>query len=205
MQTRDDRPRPQRIRLTGLQEAQISALVELDAACSQMYYDAGFDGAEVPLRGQADFAALARRNSVKVAEADNVVAGLLAWHDEAPGVAYLADIQVHPEHQRFGIASQLLETMRDEARALKLEQIIVRCWEKATWAMGFYKRLRFQPIDATAPAKVQAWKEDQLQLGRPLVRPGEVVLWAPIGPATKLMTDDEMDMTLVTGEMPQTD
>lgn len=199
----DERMPPQRIRLTGLQEGQLAALVELDSACSAMYYEAGFDGAEVPLRHQADFAALGRRNSVKVAEADRVVAGFLAWHDESPGVAYLADVQVHPEYQRFGIASALLEAMRAEAREHKLEQIIVRCWEKASWAMTFYRRQRFQPIDATAPANVQSWREEQLASGHPLTRPGEVVLWSPIGPAPKVATpDDEMDMTLVTGELP---
>ena len=204
----DDRTPPKRIRLTGMQEGQLAALAELDAACSAMYYEAGFDGAEVPRRSQAELAALARTNSAKVAEADHVVAGFLAWHDEAPGVAYLADIQIHPEYQRFGIASQLLDAMRDEARGHKLEQIVVRCWEKATWAMAFYRRQRFQPIDATAPAKVQGWKEEHAASGRPLTRPGEVVLWSPIGPAPKAkatLTDDEMDMTLVTGELPSED
>ncbi|APR77353.1 Hypothetical protein A7982_02700 [Minicystis rosea] len=205
MHTNDDRARPNRIRVTGMQEGQLAALVELDAACSQMYYDAGFDGAEVPLRNQGDFAALGRRNSCKVIEADQVVAAFLAWHDEAPGVAYLVDIQVHPEYQRFGLAGKLLEAMRDEARGHKLEQVVVRCWEKASWAMAFYKRQRFQPIDATAPAKVQGWKEDQLQSGHPLTRPGEVVLWSPIGAAPKPLTEDEMDMTLVTGEVPHDD
>ncbi len=205
MQTEDDRTPPARIRLTGLQEAQLPALVELDEACSAMYYDAGFDGAEVPLRSQADFAAMARQNSCKVAEADHVVAGFLAWHDQAPGVADLADIQVHPEYQRFGIAADLLDAMKDEARKLKLEQIVVRCWEKATWAMGFYRRQRFIPIDATAPANVQGWREERLATGKPLVRPGEVALWAHIGAAPKIVTDDEMDMTLLTGELPKDD
>ncbi len=79
---------------------------------------------------------------------------------------------------------------------------MVRCWEKATWAMGFYRRQRFMPIDATAPAPVQGWKEERLATGKPLVRPGEVALWSPIGPAPKVMTDDEMDMTLMTGDIP---
>ena len=167
-----------------------------------MYHEAGFDAAEVPARGQVDFIALARHNSVRVAEADNVVAGFLAWHDESPGVAYLVDVQVHPDYQRFGIAATLLDALRDEARKLKLEQIVVRAWEKATWAMAFYRRQRFMPIDATAPAKVQGWKDERLATGKPLTRPGEVALWSPIGPAPKIMTDDEMDMTLLTGELP---
>jgi GNAT superfamily N-acetyltransferase len=202
----DDRTPPARIRVTaGLQEQHLAELVQLDEACSRMYHEVGFDAAEVPLRSQADFVALSRSNSLRVAEADHVVAGFAAWHDEAPGVAYLVDIQVHPDYQRFGIASALLDAVREEARGLRLEQIVVRCWEKAGWAVTFYRRQRFMPIDATAPAPVQAWKEERLATGRPLVRPGEVVLWSPIGPAPKVMTDDEMDMTLITGEIPHED
>jgi GNAT superfamily N-acetyltransferase len=203
MQSDDDRSSPARIRVTtGMQEAQLLALVKLDEACAAQFYRAGFDAAEVPVRSQGDLVALARHNSLRVAEADHVVAGLLAWHDESPGVAYLVDVQVHPDYQRFGIATRLLDSLRDEARNLKLEQIVVRCWDKATWAMSFYRRQRFMPIDATAPAKVQGWKDERIATGRPLVRPGEVALWSPIGPAPRIMTDDEMDMTLLTGEIP---
>jgi amino-acid N-acetyltransferase len=206
MPTDDDRIPPARIRMTtGLQEAHLPDLVKLDAACAAQFHEVGFDAAEVPVRSAADLVALSRRNSVHVAEADHVVAGLLAWHDESPGVAFLVDVQVHPDYQRFGIATRLLDALRDDARNLRLEQVVVRCWEKATWAMAFYRRQRFMPIDATAPAKVQGWKDERLATGRPLVRPGEVALWSPIGPAPKVMTDDEMDMTLLTGEIPSLD
>jgi GNAT superfamily N-acetyltransferase len=196
-------PTPARIRVTtGLQEAHLADLVRLDEACAAMYHEVGFDAAEVPLRAQADFVALARHNSVRVAEVENQVAGFLAWHDESPGVAYLVDVQVHPDYQRFGVAAALLDALREEARSLKLEQVVVRAWEKATWAMAFYRRQRFMPIDATAPAKVQGWKDERLATGKPLTRPGEVALWSPIGQAQKILTDDEMDMTLLTGEIP---
>jgi amino-acid N-acetyltransferase len=205
-QSHDDRTVPARIRIrTGLQEAQLADLVKLDTECSGMYHAAGFDAAEVPARDQTDFVRLSRQNKIHVAEADGVVAGFLAWHDESPGVAYLVDLQVHPDYQRFGIAADLLDGLRGEARELKLEQVVVRAWEKATWAMAFYRRQRFMPIDATAPAQVQGWKEDRVATGKPLTRPGEVALWSPIGPAPKIMSDDEMDMTLLTGEIPGDD
>src|SRR5262245_18401697 len=115
MRTNDERTVPSRIHVTkGMQEAHLAALAKLDEACSAMYHEAGFDAAEVPLRSQAEFAQLARKNSVRVAEAAGEVAVILAWHDEAPGIAYLVDVQVHPDYQRFGIAADLLDAMRDE-------------------------------------------------------------------------------------------
>jgi amino-acid N-acetyltransferase len=201
MRADDDRTPPTHVRISkGLQETHLVELVRLDDRCAAMYHAIGFDAAEVPARSQADFVALSRHNSVRVAEADHAVAGFLAWHDEAPGVAYLVDAQVHPDFQRFGIASKLIEALRDEARSLGFEHVVVRCWERATWAMAFYRRQRFMGIDATAPAKVAAWKDERLASGRPLTRPGEVALWSPIGPAPKLLPDAEGDLTLLTGE-----
>jgi GNAT superfamily N-acetyltransferase len=200
MKPNDDRTPPSRIRTTGLQEAQLRDLIETDARCAAMYHELGFDAAEVPVRNEHDFAALTRGHNVHVAEADHVPAGFLAWRDESPGVAYVADISVHPDYQRFGIATRLLDVLKDEARSLHLENMVVRCWEKATWAMAFYKRHGFVPIDESAPAKVRGWKEERSG-GRPLTRPGEVALWAPVGKAKVVIDEDEPEHedTLVTG------
>jgi amino-acid N-acetyltransferase len=198
--TTDDRTPPAHLRIcNGLQETHLADLVRLDQQCAGTYHAGGFDAAEVPVRSAYDFVSLARQNSVKVAEADHAVAGFLAWHDEAPGVAYLVDIQVHPDLQRFGIGSKLLGALRDEARELGFEHVVVRCWERAPWAMAFYRRQRFMPIDATAPAKVALWRDDRLATGKPLTRPGEVALWSPIGPVPRPPWDEEEDLTLLTG------
>ncbi|MFO0758731.1 MAG: GNAT family N-acetyltransferase [Byssovorax sp.] len=199
MKPNDDRTPPSRIRTTGLQEAQLPELIQTDALCAAMYHEIGFDAAEVPMRGEHDFAMLTRNHNVRVAEADHVPAGFLAWRDESPGVAYLADVSVHPDYQRFGIATRLLEVMEDEARELRLHEMVVRCWEKATWAMAFYKRHGFSPIDDSAPPKVRGWRDERSH-GRPLTRPGEVALWAPIKPKPVLEEDEpEEEDTLVTG------
>ena len=189
----DDRTPPSRVRVTGLQEAQLAEVLQIDAACAAMYHEIGFDAAEVPVRLGSDFAALTRSHSIHVAEADHVPAGLLIWRDEAPGVAYLADISVHPDYQRFGIASKLLDVLREEARRLRLTHIIVRAWAKAPWAMAFYRARGFAQIDAAAPTRVIAWRDERLASGRPLARPGEIVLWAEVGAAPKEPEEDEDD------------
>jgi GNAT superfamily N-acetyltransferase len=189
----DDRTPPKRVRVTGLQEAQIARMLEVDAACAAQYHEIGFDAAEVPVRMGADLARLARAHSVKVAEADHEPAGLLAWRDEPPGVAYLADLQVDPAYQRFGIGSQLLAAMFEEARGLGLRQAVARCWERAPWAMKFYERHGFQPIGAEAPAKVVGWADEDR--ARPLTRPGEVALWVEIPKGEGDEDEDESDRT----------
>lgn len=180
----EDRVRtpPKRVRLTGLQEAQVPELLQVEAQCAAMYHAIGFDAAEVPVRSAADLAALVRHHSVHVAEADHVPAALLAWRDESPGVAYLADLQVHPDYQRFGIASKLFDLLETEVRAHGFEHIVVRCWEKATWALAFYRSRGFVPLEGDAPTKVAAWKRDRSQ-GAPIVRPGEVLLWGKVSAA----------------------
>lgn len=187
-----DRTPPKRVRLTGLQEAQLPDLLKVEAQCAAMYHAIGFDAAEVPVRSAADLAALVRHHSVHVAEADHVAAALLAWRDESPGVAYLADLQVHPDYQRFGIASRLFEQLEIEARSHGFEHIVVRCWEKATWALAFYRSFGFVPLDDEAPTKVLAWQHERSQ-GGPIVRPGEILLWSEVSAAPPIDEEETED------------
>ena len=152
-------------------------------ACSAMYLEAGFDGAEVPARSPADSRGLARKNSVRVAEANHVVAGFLAWHDESPGVAYLVDIQVHPEFQRFGIAADLLDALKDEARKLKLEQIVVRAGKRRAGRWGSTAGSGSSRSTPPRPPRCRGGRRSTSPPASQLVRPGEVALWAPSGRA----------------------
>lgn len=178
----DERTAPRRIRVTGLQEAQLPALVALEQACTAMYHDIGFDAAEVPARTLADLVALTRQHDVRVAEVDHEVAGYMAWRDEAPGVAYLEELSVHPDHQRRGVATRLLQELHERARDLGMQEVVLRSWEKASWAQAFYRKAGFAPIGDDAPAKVKEWRSEREASGRPLTRPGEVILWAAIAP-----------------------
>ncbi len=187
MTIEEPRERPHRIRITGLQEAQLPELREVDRSAAAMYHEAGFDGAEVPIRSVADLVALTRDHEVLVAEADGVVAGYLAWRDEAPGVAYLEELSVGTGFQRLGVATALIDELCRHARAVEvgtadgprgLEHVVARCWRRATWARKFYERYGFHELEPGAPDDVRGWYEDRAAIGRPVTRPGEVVLWA---------------------------
>ncbi len=185
----EDRPAPKRLRITRLQEAQLAQLAAVEQACAAQYHDVGFDAAEVPPRSIAEITALTRDHNVHVAEADHEPAGYLAWRDESPGVAYIAELSVHPELQRHGVATKLVNALHEDARAHGLSHLAVRCWTKAPWAMSFYTQAGFTPIDGAAPAKVQGWKTERSQ-GRPFTRPGEVALWALVAAAPAAAVDD---------------
>jgi amino-acid N-acetyltransferase len=176
----DDRVPPKKVRISGLQDVQIEALVKLDQACAEQYWELGFDAAEVPVRTHKDFYKLPKDHAVRVAEADYVVAGFAAWRDEAPGVAYLEDVSVHPDYQRFGIATKLLERVFEEARANGFKELVLRTWDKATWARAFYEKLGCKGIDDGAPPKVRDWLAAKTDGGRPFLRPGESALWVAI-------------------------
>ncbi|WP_437873006.1 GNAT family N-acetyltransferase [Sorangium sp. So ce363] len=180
----DERTAPKRIRVTGLQEAQLPALVALEQACTATHREAGagVGVSEIEARTLADLAALTRRHDVRVAEADDEVAGYLAWRDEAPGVAVLEELSVHPDHQRCGIGTRLLADLQDRARELGMDQVVVRSREKAGWAQAFYEKKGFEPLGEGAPAKVRAWWSEQEASGSPPARAGEVILWAAIPP-----------------------
>ena len=176
----EERKAPSRVRITGLQEHQLAPLVELEKACSEMYWSQGFDAAEVPARTLSDLVQLTKKHDVHVAEADDVVAGYLAWRDEAPGVAYVEELNVHPDYQRFGIATRLLAELADKARGHGIGEVLVRAWTKAAWAQGFYRQIGFREVDGAVPEKVRAWATVAEGSARPRTRAGEVLLWAPV-------------------------
>jgi amino-acid N-acetyltransferase len=165
---------PQRVRVTKLSETQIDAIVAIDRAAKEPAYRAGVAAADWPARTLAGFVALTKMHNVLVAEADGVIAGYAAWRDESPGVAYLEDIAVRPDLQRVGVGSNLLGSVRDEARNLGLPVLIARCWTKAPSGPAFFAKERFAPIGSVPHERVGAWRDEQ----SPLAAEGQAVLVA---------------------------
>lgn len=175
----NERPAPpSRVRITRLADAQLDGVMAVERERARMYADQGIKG--VHARALADVVKLTKQHNVRVAEADDKVAGWLAWRDESPGVGVIEELAVHPESQRVGIGQRLLGAIRDEARAVRLPQVIVRIRAGAPWAEAFFARAGFKPIDDAAPARVRAWVEEQTAGDKPLVAEGEKALWAEV-------------------------
>jgi amino-acid N-acetyltransferase len=154
-----------------LAEQHVDAVVALEEACTAMYQQKGITQAKP--RTLREIVQLTKRHNVHVAEVENQVIGYVAWRDESPGVAYIEELSVHPDHQKKGIGKHLLELVRAEAAKLKLEDILLRTYSAAPWAAAFWKKNGFVPLDDKANEKVRQWKADQPD---PITEPGQAVL-----------------------------
>jgi N-acetylglutamate synthase-like GNAT family acetyltransferase len=172
-----EQTRPNKIRVAGLAEEHLREVVATEEACSAMYQEKGIT--DFPARGAADLIALTKRHNVRIAEADHKVAGYTAWRDESPGVGFVEALAVHPDYQRFGVGTRLVEHVREEAKKVGLGQVLVRAHTSAPWAEAFWKKLGFLPVDDSAPPKVKAWIEEQSANG-PVAPPGYRVLWGKV-------------------------
>ena len=176
----NERVRPSRIRVLPLNENHLPAVQEIEAACEAIVHSAGV--AQSSPRALGEIVALTKQHNVRVAEADDKAIGYLAWRDESPGVAYLEELSVTPEKQRFGVASELLQAMRDEARKIGLPVIVTRAWTRVASAQAFLRKSGFLGIGDDSPERVLQWREEQTHLGKSL-RDGEAIFWAPVDEA----------------------
>jgi N-acetylglutamate synthase-like GNAT family acetyltransferase len=176
----EERTPPTRIRVTRLQEAQLSDLARIERACAEIHYEAGFNHAQIVPRTDAQIAQLYRTYDVYVAEADNIVAGYLGWRDEPPKVGCLYILNVAPEYQRFGVATRLLREMGERCQENAIRSVVARCWTQATWAHAFLASAGFKPLNKEgAPPPVAEWRE-RAESNNELVQPGQVVLWRAV-------------------------
>lgn len=189
----DERTPPRKVRMLKLEEIHVPILKKIDRACAEMYWELGFDAAEVPTRTTEEFYVMPKFHAVRVAEADYEVAGFAAWRDEAPGVVYVEEIAVAPEYQRFGIGRRLIERAWEETTE-SFREMVLRSWQKAEFAQKFYAKLGFKPIDDSAPQRVRDWLAEKTEGGRPFLKPGEVVLWAPIPRAAEEVEEEEPEL-----------
>jgi GNAT superfamily N-acetyltransferase len=167
---------PQKVRITKLQEAQLSELERIEAECAQLFYENGFSGDDMKPRPELEIAKLPRSHDVLVAEADHEPVAYLAWADHAPGIAWLPIIMVEPMHQRFGIGTHMLRELGEIARGHGIEAVVTPCWDRAPWGLSFLAVRGFQPMEQGGLIdKVSEWKSAAPD---DLIVPGQQLWWA---------------------------
>lgn len=154
-----DREPPVRVRLTGLQEAQILELVRIEADAAAEAMALGVCDDTIVMRGEAEIRGLVRDHDVYVLEADHQVAGYLAWQDQAPGVAMLSALVVAPPFRRFGLATRLLREAGEMAATHGIRVAVAVCYARAADTMCFLAARGFTPIEVRGrpPAPLEEW------------------------------------------------
>ncbi|MBW2523435.1 MAG: GNAT family N-acetyltransferase [Deltaproteobacteria bacterium] len=174
----DDRTPPTKIRITGLQEVQLERLARIAQECAAMLLAAGVAPERVSPLDYRGIAKLHRDHDLHVAEADNAVAGYLAWRDEQPKVGVVAILNVSPEYQRFGVGTRLLRAMAESCADKEIDHVVARCFDDASFAVAFLKRAGFAPAVAGAelPQAVREWQDRRAAAGE-LATAGETLYW----------------------------
>lgn len=165
--------------VTKIHSRHRAAIGAIDAACDAMVRDMVIDPADARPRSASDLERLTTGRGL-VADVDGTTAAFLAWRDEPPSVAYVVQLAVHPRLHRRGIGTRLLASLYDQARADRLTHVVLHCLSSAGWAVSFYESHGFVALQGGAPRPVRTWSDHRKALTRPLVRPGERVLWASV-------------------------
>ncbi len=172
-----DREPPVRVRLTGLQEAQLLELVRLEVEAAEEAIVLGVAADTLVMRSEAELRGLVRDHDVYVLEADHQVAGYLAWQDHAPGVAMLSTLVVAPQFRRFGLATRLLREAGEMAAAHGIRVAVAACYALAAETMTFLAARGFAPFETKRrpPEPLAEWLEAH---PRELFGEGRRLWWA---------------------------
>jgi len=173
----DDRRPPEKIRITKLQEAQLGDLAAIEVRCAQMFYEQGFDDAQIRPRSEFELARLTREHDILVAEADHQPAGFLVWADEAPGVAVIQNLKVAPAHQRFGVGTRLLVDLGERASRHGITYAVAAPWRRAPFSLAFLAVRGFSPTtgEAVIPDELKGWLDSR---AGELAVEGREIWWA---------------------------
>ena len=174
--TDDRRPPPVRVRITGLQEAQLPLLVQLEQRTAELRTEGGVsEDLARPFDDRAILSML-RTHDLRVLEADHEPSGYLAWHDEAPGVAIVDRLLVEPSLQRYGLGTRLLREVGEKASAHGIEVAVIVVPAGDAPAALFLGKRGFTdraPEPDRAPAALVEWLAGRLEA----VAPSGTTLW----------------------------
>ncbi len=174
----DERKPPERVRVTGLQEAQLQDLVAIEGRLAEHQVGEGVPQDQLVVRSEVQIASLRRQHDVYVAEADHEPAGYLAWRDEAPGVAVLAVLVVDPELMRYGVGTRLLRELGEKAARAGIGHVVRVAGGKDKNEAAFLASRGFMPEDAgQLPEKVTEWRAGA---GAEAVGADEKLWWAKV-------------------------
>jgi ribosomal protein S18 acetylase RimI-like enzyme len=98
------------------------------------------------------------QGGIHIIESDGIRVGMLQLIEHADAVE-VAEIQIHPAHQRKGLGKHLLKALQDNARRLG-KHVSLRTGLKNLRAVALYERLGFMHVQQTDTHFLMLWKPD---------------------------------------------
>jgi GNAT superfamily N-acetyltransferase len=74
------------------------------------------------------------------------ILGVAGLQMDEIGRGWVRLVYVLPEHQRKGVGKKLVEKVEQEAQNRGLQEILLYTFEKAVWAVNFYKKIGYEII-----------------------------------------------------------
>ena len=167
---------PVKLRVTGLQEAQLADLVRIEGEIAFERAQAGVAASACVARTDTDLVVMMRDHDVRVLEADYEPAGYLAWRDQAPGIAVIEALTIDGTLRRYGLGTRLLREIGDKAKDHAIPFAVVLCPAGDMVARIFLSKRGFMTAkpDAELPTVVSAWLQG---LGAGRIVPGLELWW----------------------------
>ncbi|MPV87879.1 GNAT family N-acetyltransferase [Georgenia ruanii] len=86
-----------------------------------------------------------------LADVEGEAAGCVALVPYAPGVGEIKRMFVAPGHRGRGIATQLLATLEDRARAQEIRTLLLETGVRQPESVALYEKLGFRAVEAYGP------------------------------------------------------
>jgi len=105
-------------------------------------------GVRADMTSPAEFAAAQRAGRLWVATVGGTVVGFALAHD-LDGAVHLDELDVHPDHGRTGIGTDLVRAVCTEAAGHGCPAVTLTTFRDVPWNRPFYERLGFRVLAGT--------------------------------------------------------
>lgn len=127
----------------------IPYLGPIELAAAQLFAGYAPESVLNETTNEAELLSAQRQGLLWVARADEIPIGFAHLKFLEPGAVHLAEIDVHPDHGRRGIGTQLLRAVCDWGASNGCRYMTLTTFRNVRWNMPFYARLGFEAIPST--------------------------------------------------------
>ena len=153
-------------RIITARPADLPLLPAIELAAARLLVGQAPESVLLEITSQEDFGDARQHGQLWVALADDLPVGFAHVNVLEPGIAHLDEIDVHPDHGRKGLGTQLVMAVCEWAARSGKRAVTLCTFRDVAWNMPFYERLGFEVIPAhERTLALRAVVEDETRRG----------------------------------------